>query len=80
MKKQRIVKFVTGIEVTKEDWGGFMAKHPTLQLVATADTEAEVLDKMDRMIVRSVEFAVTHGNPWAMFPKPKSEPRKNVGR
>lgn len=58
--RSRIIKLVTTVEVEKQDWG-FQAWHPTLGLVATADTEDEVLDKMDKMVVRQLEFDLVHG-------------------
>jgi len=58
--RQRIVKLVATVEVTREEWG-FKVNHPTLGLVATADTEDEALDKMDRMVVRQLEFGLAHG-------------------
>ena len=58
--RQRIVKLVTTVEVEKHDWG-FQVNHPTLGLVATADTEDEALSKMDKMVVRQLEFDLVHG-------------------
>ena len=58
--RSRIVKLVTTVEVERQDWG-FQAWHLPLGLVATADTEDEVLDKMDKMVVRQLEFDLTHG-------------------
>ncbi len=57
--RQRIVKLVTSVEVSREDWG-FKITHPTLGLVASADTEDEALTKMDQMVVRQVEFDLAH--------------------
>lgn len=57
--RQRIVKMVTTVEVERHDWG-FQVNHPTLGLVATADTEDEALDKMDKMVVRQLEFDLAH--------------------
>jgi hypothetical protein len=57
--RQRIIKLVTTVEVEKQDWG-FQAWHPTLGLVATADTEDEVLDKMDKMVVQQVDLFLAH--------------------
>jgi len=58
--RQRIVKLTTTVEITREDWG-FKVVHPTLGLVATADTEDEALFKMDKMVVRQLEFDLIHG-------------------
>lgn len=61
MQRQRIIKFVANVEVTREDWG-FKAVHPTLGTLATAETEAAALEKLDKMIAREVEFGLVHGN------------------
>jgi hypothetical protein len=58
--RQRIVKLVTTVEVERYDWG-FKVVHPTLGLVASADTEDEALFKMDLMVVRQLEFDLVHG-------------------
>ncbi len=57
--RQRIVKLVVSVEITREDWG-VKVVHPTLGLVASADTEDEALDKMDKMVVRQLDFDLAH--------------------
>ncbi len=58
--RQRIVKLITTVEVEMHDWG-YQVNHPALGLVASADTEDEALDKMDKMVVRQLEFDMAHG-------------------
>jgi hypothetical protein len=58
--RQRIVKLVTTVDVEMHGWG-YQVNHPTLGLVASADTEDEALDKMDKMVVRQIEFGLAHG-------------------
>jgi hypothetical protein len=58
--RQRIVRLVTTVEIEKQDWG-YQVWHPTLGLTATADTEDEALDKMDKMVIRQLEFDLVHG-------------------
>lgn len=54
------MKLVVTVEVEKQDWG-YQVWSPTLGLVATAETEDDALDKMDKMVVRQLEFDIAHG-------------------
>jgi len=60
MKRQRVVKFVATLEVTREDWG-VKVIHPSLGLVATGKTEDEALTKMDRELSQEVESGLIRG-------------------
>ena len=61
MKRQRVIKFVATVDVTKEDWG-FRVDYKPLGLIATDKTESGALDKMDKEISRQLDFGLTHGN------------------
>ena len=58
--RQRIVWLVVTVEVEKQDWG-YQVWSPTLGLVATAETEDDALDKMDKMVVQQIELGLAHG-------------------
>jgi hypothetical protein len=58
--RQRIVRVVATVEVEKQGWG-YQVWHPVLNLTATADTEDEALDKMDKAVVQQLEFGLAHG-------------------
>jgi hypothetical protein len=58
--RQRIVRVVATVEIERMDWG-YQCWHPTLGLTATADTEDEALDKMDKAVVQQLEFGLVHG-------------------
>jgi hypothetical protein len=58
--RQRVVKFVATVEITREDWG-YRVDQPQMGLIATDKTEAGALEKMDQLIVQQVEFGTAHG-------------------
>ncbi len=61
MKRQRVVKFVATVDVTREDWG-YRVDYAPLKLIATAKTEAEAMDKMEKLISQGVDASLVHGN------------------